>query len=67
MKLGTLALKVLGFFAFVFSFFMWGSTKAKLRQAIKEKNEAIKASRTSNEIKSKPYVAHPFRRMLRKK
>jgi hypothetical protein len=63
----ALVLKIGAFIAFCGSLFMLGRTKAKLIQAEKEKNNAIKANRKANNIKSKPYVDKPFRRMLRKK
>lgn len=55
----TLALKVLGFFAFVFAVFRWGSAEAKLKQAKKVADEAIKNSRDFEIINSEPYVENP--------
>ena len=58
-QLGTLALKVLGFFAFVFAFWKWGETSAKLKASEKRADEAVKNSQDFEDINSEPYIDNP--------
>jgi len=63
----ALILKIGAFLFMLFAFWKWGATAAKLKTAIKEKNEVIKSKRVSNEIKSKPFVDRPCNGMRNKK
>ena len=55
----TLALKVLGFFAFALSVFMWGRAESKLKDAQQRVKDAIKTSNEFEEINSFTYVDDP--------
>lgn len=60
MKTATaLILKVLGFFVFVFAFWKWGETSAKLKVAEKAAGEAIKNSQDFEDINAEPYIDNP--------
>lgn len=55
----ALIFKIGAFLVLLFSFWKWGQTSAKLKEAEKKANEAIKESKRISENNAMPYVDDP--------
>lgn len=61
-----LLIQIGAFFITLFSFWKWGEAKAKLKTANKNKDEALKLSKTYEKLNSDTFVDKPANRLCKK-